>query len=681
LKSRGIVTALDCVFHLPFRYEDWRSLCEPRALEPGMTATLAGTLRRSSEGMMPRVGYGRRMVTGRLLVGNEAVRLVWFNLPTYLARLIPFGRTAIVHGKVSAAPDEELQIVNPAFHVADSSPAPALRPVYGLPSAVGQRLFSELVRKLLRDLDPKAVEAIPRALRRAAGLFETIEALRYLHCPPASADLSELCEARSEAHHLLALEELFAFELAMQLDRRRAQAKPGFAFSPSSSLSSALLASLPFSLTGAQQRVIREIDADVTVGRPMNRLLVGDVGSGKTVVALWAAMRAVESGRQAAVMAPTELLAEQHHRAFQKYGAGLGVPCALLTSGVGAAARAQCLRDLARGRISLVFGTHALIQRSVAIANLGLAVIDEQHRFGVFDRARLKALGPNAHMLLMTATPIPRSLALVLFANLDVSFLDEMPPARWHVATRMVAESDFETVERLARDKVRDGGRAYFVLPAIGEDEETADERAGMPTVAAMARRLARGALGDLKIGVLHGRMAGAQRQAMMRNFREGKLDVLVATTMVEVGIDVPEASAMVIIDAHRYGLAQLHQLRGRVGRSDLKAECVLVVPEDLDPKARARLAVLLDCSDGAEVARADLELRGPGDLLGSRQSGALPLRFARFVGSVELIAKARAMAEQLLASPSGIRGPEASGARQALKRMLRHGFGLADVG
>jgi ATP-dependent DNA helicase RecG len=681
LKARGITTALDCLFHLPIRYEDWREPCAYRELRPGMTATVAGTLRQSSERPMVRAGRGRRMVTGWLLAGAERMGVVWFNLPPYLVRLLPFGRAVLVHGRISAAADGSLQIVNPAFHLAGASPAPALRSMYGLPAPIGQRLFSELVRKLLRDMDGVFAGAIPHTLRRAARLPELLDALRYLHVPPASANLSELCEGRTEAHRVLALDELFTFELAMQLDRRRAAAKPGFAFAGPHPLSAALLAELPFALTDAQHRVIREIDADLTSGSPMNRLLVGDVGSGKTVVALWAALRAVESGRQAAIMAPTELLAEQHYRAFQRYGAGLGVPNALLTGGASGAERVECLRGLARERISLVFGTHALIQRSVAMPGLGLAVVDEQHRFGVFDRARLKALGPNAHMLLMTATPIPRSLALVLFANLDVSFLDQMPPARAPVTTRIVAENRFEAVEALVRRKVSEGGRAYFVLPAIGEEGEPAAEEEQRRTVAAMVQTLSRGALGNLQIGVLHGRMAGARREDVMRNFRDGKLDVLVATTMVEVGIDVPEASVMVIVDAQRYGLAQLHQLRGRVGRGALEADCVLVAPEDIDPKSRARLAVLLDSSDGAEIARADLALRGPGDLLGSRQSGALPLRFARFVHEVEFIAQARALAEQLLAGPSKLKGPEAAGARQALKRMLRYGFGLADVG
>jgi ATP-dependent DNA helicase RecG len=681
LKARGIATVLDCLFHLPIRYEDWRCLFSPRELQPGMIVTIAGTLRWSGERPMVRAGPGRRMVTGALVTAGERVRVVWFNLPPYLARLLPFDREVLMHGKVSTAPDETLQIVNPAFHLADLSPAPALRPVYSLPTAVSQRLFSELVREVLRNIDGSLIGAIPQALRRERKVPEVLEALRYLHCPPASADVSELEEGRSVAHRALALDELFTFELAMQLERRRASARPGFAFASSRPLSSALLAGLPFKLTEAQQRVIAEIDADLALGRPMNRLLVGDVGSGKTVIALWAAVRAVESGKQAAIMAPTGLLAEQHYRSFQRYAGELGITNALLTARASSVERAACLRGLARGQISLAFGTHALIQRSVAIPNLGLAVIDEQHHFGVFDRARLKALGPNAHMLLMTATPIPRSLALVLFANLDVSFLDNMPPGRAPVTTHLVSETRFDTVEALVRDKVKEGGRAYFVLPAIGDEGEAATASESQATVTAMARRLAKGVLGEFKIGTLHGRMTHARREQVMRSFRDGAFDVLVATSMVEVGIDVPEATAMAIVDAHRWGLAQLHQLRGRVGRGASNAECILVVPQDIDSRSRARLAVLLGNSDGAQIARADLELRGPGDLLGSRQSGALPLRFVRFVRDVELITQARALAEQLLADSAALSGPEASGTRQELKRMLRYGFGLADVG
>jgi len=681
LKARGIATALDCLLHLPVRYEDWRELCAARDLCPGMTATMAGVLRRGGERAMARGSWGRRMVMGWLAADDARIRVIWFNLPRYLVSLLPFGRTVMIHGKVLAAPDGSLQIVNPTFHLVGETPRPTLRAVYSLPAQVGQRLFSGVVCGLLRQTEPGLVAAIPAFLREAAGVPEPLQALRYLHNPTASADLAELAEGRTAAHRALALDELFTFELALQLDRRRAASKPGFTFAEPGKLSSAFLAKLPFALTDAQQRVLREINADLTAGRPMNRLLVGDVGSGKTVVALYAALRAVESGWQAAIMAPSELLAEQHYRAFQAYGTGLGVRAALLTAGTSGTQRAQHLRGLARREIHLVFGTQALIQRSVAIPRLGLAVIDEQHRFGVFERAQLKVLGPNAHMLLMTATPIPRSLALVLFANLEVSFLDQMPPGRARVVTRIISEDRFEIVEELVRDKVAKGGRAYFVLPAIGEEEELASEEEGRATVNAMMRRISQGVLGNLRLAALHGRMASARRAQEMRKFRDGEADVLVATTMVEVGIDVPKANLMVVIDAHRYGLAQLHQLRGRVGRGALDATCALVVPANLDSRSRARLAVLLNTSDGAEIARADLALRGPGDLLGSRQSGALPLRFVRFARDEELIARARALAAQMLDDPAKLRSIEARGTRQALKRMLQYGFGLADVG
>jgi ATP-dependent DNA helicase RecG len=410
----------------------------------------------------------------------------------------------------------------------------------------------------------------------------------------------------------------------------------------------------------------------------MNRLLMGDVGSGKTLVALWAALRAAESGWQVAMMAPTELLAEQHYRSFMALCGALGVPAALLLGKTPPSERARTLRLLASGTIPVVFGTHALIQEGVALRSLGLAVIDEQHRFGVFDRARLKALGPSAHVLLMTATPIPRSLALTLLANLDISALDEMPPGRTPVLTEIFTEGRIAEVDAIVLKELEAGRRAYYIVPLI-EGEEEGDERL---SVAATAKRLGAGPLGGFKIGTLHARMRPADKERAMRAFRDGALDVLVSTTVVEVGIDVPEASVIVVIAAERYGLAQLHQLRGRVGRGAAASRCCLVVSRE---NARGRLDVRLDvmvrATSGTEVARADLELRGPGDLLGARQSGALPLRFADFIHDGRLIEQARAMAESWLKRDPSLERPDSAGARAALLRMLDFGFSLGDIG
>jgi ATP-dependent DNA helicase RecG len=375
-------------------------------------------------------------------------------------------------------------------------------------------------------------------------------------------------------------------------------------------------------------------------------------------------------------MAPTELLAEQHYRTFEKLGASLGVRAGFLSGRVSGAKRTGLLKGLATGAIDLVFGTHALIQREVRFRDLSLAVIDEQHRFGVFERARLKGLGPRADMLLMTATPIPRSLAHTLFASLELSLLDEVPAGRAPITTRIFAEDELEEVHRLVRREVEQGNRAYYVVPLIEAGRE--DEA---PAVAATAERLREGSLNGLRLGTMHGRMRPDEKERVMRDFRDGALDVLVSTTVVEVGIDVPEATVMVVLAAERYGLAQLHQLRGRVGRGAAPSWCCLVASREASRDARSRLELLAKTSSGAEIARADLELRGPGDLLGARQTGPIPLRFAGFIHDLSMIEDARSLAQEYLARDPGLEAASARGARAAIRRMLEAGFSLADVG
>jgi ATP-dependent DNA helicase RecG len=386
-------------------------------------------------------------------------------------------------------------------------------------------------------------------------------------------------------------------------------------------------------------------------------------------------MRAADAGWQTAMMAPTELLAEQHFRTFNHICAPLGVNGAILTAAVKGAERARLIRALARGEISVVFGTHALIQGGLRLPRLGLAVIDEQHRFGVFDRARLISLGSMANVMMMTATPIPRSLALTLFRNVDVSVLDQMPPGRTPVTTEILGDDQMAQVDAMVCGELARGHRVYYVAPLIeGEDEEAA-------SVAAVAKRLAAGPLARFRIGVLHSRMGAAEKARVMGEFRDGAIQALVSTTVVEVGIDVPEAIAIVIIAAERYGLAQLHQLRGRVGRGADSSRCCLIVSRGADAKARERLELLARAASGTEVAHADLRMRGPGDLLGARQSGALPLRFAGFIRDYHLIEQAGDLAEEWLRRDPDLTLPESAGARVALQRMLDWGFSLGDVG
>jgi ATP-dependent DNA helicase RecG len=672
LEARGIVTAGDLVFHFPVRYQDWRERSSAKDLRPGNVVVIEGNLGKISERPM-RGSRWRRLASGWLEVSGRQIRVVWFNLPAYMRGYLPGGERVLVRGRVAAGADGGIEIVQPELHRLSDGDPKAIRPVYRLPSIVGQRLFASLVARALAEAGDSIGGAIPDEVR---GDVPTIrEALTYLHDPPADADFVALANGDSRGHLALAFDELFAFELALSIERVRGARRVGIALDGSQSLGARMIEELPFALTGSQSRAIEEIGANLARPNQMNRMLMGDVGSGKTLVAFWAMIRAIECGHQAAMMAPTELLAEQHWRGFARICGRLNIRHALLTGSVTGAARSQILRGLLSGEIDAVFGTHALIQERVRMRGLALGVIDEQHRFGVFDRAKIKALGPKANLLMMTATPIPRSLAMSLFANLDVSFLDELPAGRTPITTEIHTEDDIARVHESLRAEIDAGGRAYYVVPFIDGDEDEAK------SVAATALRLKKGALRGARIGTMHGRMTAAEKDRAMREFRDGAIDVLVCTTVVEVGIDVPEATMIVVVAAERYGLAQLHQLRGRVGRGEKASRCCIVASSDADEAALERLRVMRECTTGAAVAEADLRLRGPGDLLGARQTGALPLKFVHLIRDHRTIERARKLADEWIARDPSLASRESEGARAAVRKMLALGFSLGDVG
>jgi len=680
LRERRIETFVDAVLHLPYRYVDMRERHTIANLQLGMDALLEGRLDGLS--IRPRrYGNFRSASSARLVdASNRRIRVVWFNLPAYTQ--FPTGEPVLLYGKVGSATDGTLEIVHPEVHRIASVDLPPIRPVYSLPEEVPQRLFASVVGDALAKLKDGdgdvEIGALPLELGGDAGTHPVSEALRYLHRPPADANIEQLNEGDTAAHHALALDEMFVFQLALCRERARHRRRSGAAIAGEGRLTEAFKDALPFAPTSAQMRSIDEIAIDLAAPTQMNRLLIGDVGSGKTVVAFWAALRAAEAGYQTAIMAPTELLAEQHYRNFERLCGRLGLMSTLLTGRSVGNERARTLRAIERGDFSVVFGTQALIQEGVRMSKLGLAVIDEQHRFGVFDRARLIALGSQANVLLMTATPIPRSLAQTLFRNLNVSALDEMPPGRTPITTEIFSERAMAEVDAIVRGEIAKGMRAYYVLPLIdGSDDEEGDERA---SVVAMAKRLS-ATLAGARVGMLHGRMRPAEKERAMREFRDGAIDVLVSTTVVEVGIDVAEATVMVIVAADRYGMAQLHQLRGRVGRGTAASRCCLIVSNGARGPALERLEVLARSADGAEVAHADLRLRGPGDLFGARQTGALPLRFARFIRDWRMIETVADLAERWLDRDPKLENPASAGARAALKRILDSGFSLGDIG
>ena len=672
LEARGIVTAGDLIFHLPARYQDWRERSPAGDLRAGNIVVVEGDLGRISERPM-RGSRRRRLASGWLKVGGRQIRVVWFNLPAYMHGYLPGGERVLVRGRVAAGADGGIEIVQPELHRLSDGDPKAIRPVYRLPPIVGQRLFGSLVSRALVEAGNSICGAIPDELRGEAPSLR--EALGCLHDPPPDADFGALANGESRGHLALAFDELFAFELALSIERIRSARRAGMKLDGLRSLSARMTDELPFKLTGSQSRAIEEIGADLARPNQMNRMLMGDVGSGKTLVAFWAMIRAIECGHQAAMMAPTELLAEQHWRGFTRLCGRLGIRSALLTGSVTGSARRQILRGLASGDIGAVFGTHALIQERVRMRGLALGVIDEQHRFGVFDRAKMKSLGPKANLLMMTATPIPRSLAMSLFANLDVSFLDELPAGRMPIATEICTEEDIARVHDGLRAEIESGGRAYYVVPFIEGDQDEAK------SVSATAARLKKGALRGARIGTMHGRMGAAEKDLAMREFRDGAIDLLVCTTVVEVGIDVPEATTIVVVAAERYGLAQLHQLRGRVGRGEKASCCWIIASSDADEAALQRLAVMRECTTGALVAEADLRLRGPGDLLGARQTGALPLRFVHLIRDHRTIERARKSADDWIRRDPSLATPESEGALAAIRKMLALSFSLGDVG
>ncbi len=637
----GVRSETDLLLHLPLRYEDETRLSPIGALRAGGAAQVDGEVVRAE--VLPRP---RRMLQVELDDGSGRLTLRFLNFwPNQVAQLAA-GRRVRAHGEVRGGLFG-LEMVHPRWRVLrGDAPLPArLTPVYPTVAGIGQ---AELRRTILGLLErTRWTDTLRPGTAERLGLPGADAALRLLHEPPPDAPLSALEDRSHPAWRRLIFEEL----LAQQLSLRRARAaRSRQRAEPLRELAGVerLLAVLPFGLTGAQRRAWREISDDLAAGEPMNRLLQGDVGSGKTVVAALAAMQAIGSGRQAALMAPTEILAEQHHRRLQPWLEPLGVRVAWLSGSLAASAKRSVRTRAARGEVDLLVGTHALIEETVELPSLALAIVDEQHRFGVAQRLALRAGRGQAlpHQLMMSATPIPRTLAMTYYADLEVSVIDALPPGRTPVRTKLVAEGRRAEVVARVRSAVREGRQAYWVCPLI-EESEALELQTAIDTHATLSAELA-----DLRIGLVHGRMSGVDKAAAMDAFVAGRIDLLVATTVIEVGVDVPNASLMVIEHAERFGLSQLHQLRGRVGRGAAESVCVLLYRAPLAPGARERLRTMYETADGFEIARRDLRQRGPGEFLGSRQSGLALLRFAELERDADLVEAAREEAVAMLAGP-----------------------------
>ncbi|MGB9106697.1 MAG: ATP-dependent DNA helicase RecG, partial [Terriglobales bacterium] len=652
------------------------------------------------------------------------LKCVWFN-GTYLKDRFQPGQLVALYGKVepSKRGRERLQLINPQFEILEDGDAPdpassrisqsteigRIVPIYESAGSgkVTSRWFRRVIHGALENLTPDIVDAIPGAVQRRMRLMPRREAFRMAHWPEESARLEDLQAARTPAQIRLIFEELFFLELGLELKRKRMRALPGIAFGIDERVREAIKRILPFHPTAAQKRVLKEIAEDMKQPAPMRRLLQGDVGSGKTIVALEAAIIAIENGYQAALMAPTEILATQHYLSARRMLEKAGYRIVLLTGSVEEGRKRDIRRHIAQGNAQLVIGTHALIEEKVEFGNLGLVIVDEQHRFGVMQRLKLmkKALageeeqstadgrrstagtrstdtatGPQdlqPDTLVMTATPIPRTLALTLYGDLDVSVLDEMPPGRTPIVTRRVGDERAEEVFAFVRKQVAAGHQAYVVYPVIEENEEK-EIKAATKMYDEIRRRI----LPDLRIGLLHGRLDAEQKDEIMQRFQAGQIDVLVSTTVIEVGVDVANATLMVIEHAERFGLAQLHQLRGRIGRGAAKSFCVLVTGGKVTAEAEQRLDTMVRTTDGFEIAETDLQLRGPGEFFGTRQAGLPGFRVANLLRDRELLEAARREAAAVVSGKDPEVSPlEVSRALVHLRSHWQRRYGLVEVG
>ena len=695
LAAKDIRTVDDLLHYLPFRYEDRLNPRGIAELRPGEMATVIAEVRTSA------LFRTRRMPIFEMTAGQGRSRLkcIWFNA-TYMKDRFQPGQMLALYGKVEAGRNGELQLMQPQVEVLseDGEPEEAganlnaslevgrIVPIYESAGAgrLTSRWFRRVIHAALQSLPPDQDDPIPAIVRQRLSLIPSREAMQKVHWPEAGESFQDLQSFRTPSHIRLIFEELFFIELGLELKRREQRAQTGIAFQLNDAARSAIKKILPFHPTAAQKKVLKEIAADMAKASPMRRLLQGDVGSGKTIVAFEAAIIAMENGCQVALMAPTEILAQQHYFSARRILEAAGYRIVLLTGSLEQDRKREIRRHISQGGAQLVIGTHALIEQKVEFAELGLVIVDEQHRFGVLQRFKLmsKTGTPTQtvaepDVLVMTATPIPRTLALTLYGDLDLSVIDELPPGRTPIITRRITDDESDKVWEFVRKQVVEGHQAYIVYPVI-EDNEESELKAAMK----MYRQLSDRTFSELKVGLLHGRMDSELKEQVMRMFQKGELQVLVATTVIEVGVDVPNATVMVIEHAERFGLAQLHQLRGRIGRGAAKSYCVLMTGGKISEDGERRLDAMVRTCDGFEIAELDLELRGPGEFFGTRQAGSPSFQVANIMRDRDLLELAKREAAAVLAGPNN----EVSQAE--IDRALRHmrakwpkSYGLVEVG
>ncbi|MDD5542050.1 MAG: ATP-dependent DNA helicase RecG [Acidobacteriia bacterium] len=684
LERHGIREVGDLLTYAPFRYEDRTRFTLVKQLLPGEPQSICVTVLACGLARTRRRGMFIYDLAAR--DDSGIIRCKWFN-GQYLERQKVFrqGMQVIFYGKPEPDPygHGNLQFINPQFEIIHNEPGletinslemGRVVPVYEAMGELGSRQLRRILYGLLESTALKEFDPLPASIRRARGLPERGVALRQIHFPDSREKLELLNAFRTPSQQRMIFEEFFLLEAGLGLKRKRARRQTGISFQTSDAIRGSIKKILPFHPTTAQKRVLREIVEDMRSPSPMNRLLQGDVGSGKTIVALQAMVIAIANGYQTVLMAPTEILAAQHYLYARRIFAPLHYRMALLVSGLKAKERSEIRSRLKNGEIDLVVGTHAVLEKNVEFQRLGLVVIDEQHRFGVVQRLELKRKGEFPDTLVMTATPIPRTLALTLYGDLDFSVLDELPPLRQPIETRWLKDDQREKLYWFLRQEMKSGSQVYVVCPLI-EESEVSDLRAAI----AMYEDLSKHVFPDIPIGLLHGRMTNKEKDEVMTRFSSGTLSVLVSTTVIEVGVDVPNATIMVIEHAERFGLAQLHQLRGRIGRGKKKSSCFLMTPETVNEDARHRLKCLEQTLDGFKIAQMDLELRGPGEFFGTRQSGVPMFRMANLIRDQEVLELAKREATRFVERPAD--DPEFEAVLRYLRANWSRRFGLMSVG
>ena len=663
LARKNLATVEDLLYFIPRRYEDRRKVCRISETVPGIKATVSGKIILADIRFFGR----RKIFEATIDDGHGTLKAKWFKgREAFLRGVFRPGNRVILTGEVGGFPFEK-EMVHPDFEILDDKEDQLLHfkrivPVYSETEGLHQKTLRRILWQVVRDYARFLKNTIPEEICRKHRLKENCDAIRQVHFPESDQEIESYQDARSDAHRTLIYSEFFFFQLAMALRKRGDILEKGIAFRPGGEMLTRFYKALPFTLTAAQKRVIVEIERDMTSVRHMNRLLQGDVGSGKTVVSMAAMIIACGNGYQAAMMAPTEILAEQHYRNLRGWSEMLGLRIELLTGGLKTAEKKEFQERLLNGEIDIAIGTHALIQEGVVFRKLGLAVIDEQHRFGVIQRATLRKKGIIPDFLVTTATPIPRTLAMTVYGDLDVSVIDELPPGKKEIRTKVFFETQRKRVYEIVRREVQKGNQIFIVYPLVDESENL-----DLKDAKRMAEHLQKDIFPEYQIGLIHGRMKGAEKDQIMAEFIGKRVQILVSTTVIEVGIDIPDASLMVIEHAERFGLSQLHQLRGRVGRSDIPSFCILLAHHSRSDDARRRLRIMEETNDGFRIAEEDLAIRGPGEFMGTRQAGLPDFRVASIIRDGRILSDAKTDAFALVEDDPRLEKPEHQLLREAL--------------